>query len=256
MVLHDIVIAFKEKHPAGCHDLSQPALAKVNRQLRSEVLPMWYRDKTFGIRIQPRRHSEIDQVWQRFLDRFKAHTAGADGSHYLSSIKRINVVLCNPALEPGFNPADSRLWGELEQDPSYRYYRRTGEIPRDLSNCIELQFGPKWLWELDGRATGNIIDWTDRVAVRATLEAGITERRCGNRSKPRLDKFWETYPFERLVDLAMMIGSECKDAARFLNFGVSLAHLDARFRYGYWERYAVATLNIDAQPSRIFGTIE
>lgn len=119
MVLDDIV----PNRPAGCHSLSQPALARVNRQLRREVLPMWYGSKTFAIIIQPRRHSEVDQFWQRFLDRFGAHTAGADGSHYLSSIKRINVVLWNPALEPGFNAAESFLWREVQHQLAYRQLR-------------------------------------------------------------------------------------------------------------------------------------
>lgn len=244
MVLDDIV----PNRPAGCHPLSQPALARVNRQLRSEVLPMWYGAKTFSITIQPRRHSEVDQVWQRFLDRFRAHTAGADGSHYLSSIQRINVVLWNPALEPGFDPADSFLWREVEHQLAYRQFRRTGVFRPELSNRVSLEFGPRFRWELDGRSKGNGVDWADRVAVSAALKAGILGERRGELSSPRLAKFWETYPFERLVDLAMVVGGECKDAARFLYFGLSLAHLDASFPYRHRERYARETQGFDAMP--------
>ncbi|KAI3400865.1 hypothetical protein diail_1554 [Diaporthe ilicicola] len=38
--------------PAGELSLCQPALAHVNRQLRYDILPIWYREKSFGIRTQ------------------------------------------------------------------------------------------------------------------------------------------------------------------------------------------------------------
>ncbi|POS71294.1 hypothetical protein DHEL01_v210313 [Diaporthe helianthi] len=40
--------------------LRQPALARVNRLFRSEVLPIFYSGKNFGIRIYPKTHAEAD----------------------------------------------------------------------------------------------------------------------------------------------------------------------------------------------------
>lgn len=239
MVLDDILFAHMRQPLGDYHLLSpQPALAKVNRQLRGEVLPMWYSNMSFAICIEPTRHSEIDQVWQRFLDRFRAHTAGADGSHHLFFIKRIRVQLWHPALEPGPSSADSPFAGELHYDAANSRYRRTGEFHRILSNGVELDFGPKWLWELDGGARGNGIDWTDRAAVRAVLEAGIMEAatmeaRRGDGQDYIIAKFWDTFPLERLVNLAMMIGGECKEAAQFLHVETWLAPLKPPGRQGY-----------------------
>lgn len=121
----------------------------------------------------------------------------------------------------------------------------------ELSNRVTLEFGPRFRYELDGRSKGNGVDWADRAAVSAALKAGILGERRGPLSSPQLTKFWETYPFERLVDLAMVVGGECKDAARFLYFDLFLAHLDASFPLRYVERYARETQVFDAVP---FGT--
>ncbi|KAL2277571.1 hypothetical protein FJTKL_15323 [Diaporthe vaccinii] len=207
MVIADMPSTEDLDHPVGDFNLCQPALAKVNRQLRGEVLRMWYREKSFGICIDPKWHSDVERVWQDFVGRFKAHTAGADGSHHLSGIRRLQVELWHPCAP--FNPRFGR----------YRV-PRPGETPLWACNGVYIRFGAhgKPLSQGVGVVHTN---WTDRRLVRGLLETSIldTRRDWGYSS---LRQFWETYPFERLVDLVMMIAGECKEAASSLHISTSL----------------------------------
>lgn len=202
MVFADMPWTQDLNHPVGEFDLCQPALAKVNRQLRGEVLHMWYREKSFGICIRPKRHSEVEQVWQDFVGRFKAHAAGADGSHHLSRVRRLQVELWHPS--------------------DYDYYRlhRPGEIPLLACNGVYVRFGAHGKPPCHSVGVVNN-NWTDRSLIRGLLKASIegTRRDC---SPDNLEQFWETYPFERLVDLVMMIAGECKEAAGSLHISTSM----------------------------------
>lgn len=216
MIIADIPCTQDVNHPVGEFNLCQPALAKVNRMFRREVLHMWYNKKSFGICLYPRRHSEVDQVWRNFVDRFKAHTAGADGSHHLSRIQRLQVELWHPAYGPDFD--------------RYRIYRERGVFPLNMCNGVYIQFGAlagqfgahakPFRLRIDHSKT----DWTDRRAVRALMMVSIVETRR-ERDLTIVWRFFKTYPFERLVDLVMMIAAECKEAARVLHIATSFAPL-------------------------------
>lgn len=230
MVVTDAPDTLNMDHPVGESTLRQPALAKVNRQLRSEVLPIWYKERFFGICVYPKRHSEADQVWQDFIDRFKAHTDGADGSHYLSRVKRLQVELWHPAFDPGFLPDPNIMPGWIPTPEFHRIYHQTGLFPFEMCNGVYLRFGDvNWSKGHRVRVGNEDPDWTDRGAVRAMLEAGIVEER-GDRYPDRLEQFWRTFPFDRLVDMVMLIADECKDAARSVHMKTSFAPLSVRFR--------------------------
>lgn len=234
MVVADAPDTLNMDHPVGESTLRQPALAKVNRQLCSEVLPIWYKERFFGICVYPKRHSEADQVWQDFVDRFKAHTDGADGSHYLSRIKRIQLELWHPALDPGFLPDPDTIPGLIHTETSHRTYLQTGLLSYDMCNGVYIRLGdvnwPGSKWSLAGHRVGDKdTNWADRTAVRALLEAGIVEER-GDRYPDRLERFWRTFPFDRLVDLVMLVGEECKEAACSVHIKTSFAPLSVTFR--------------------------
>ncbi|KAK7702639.1 hypothetical protein SLS64_009602 [Diaporthe eres] len=207
MVIADMPSTKDLDHPVGDFDLCQPALAKVNRQLRGEVLHMWYREKSFGICIHPKWHSEVEKVWQDFVGRFKAHTAGADGSHHLSRVRRLQVELWHPS--------------SYERACDYYYRRRRpGETPLWACNGVYVRFGA------DGKPPCHSVgvvnnNWTDRSLARGLLKASIVGTRR-DWSPDNLEQFWETYPLERLVDLVMMIAGECKEAAGSLHISTSM----------------------------------
>lgn len=205
MAIADMPLAQDLDHPVGEFNLCQPALARVNRQLRSEVLPMWYgARRSFGICIHPRWHSEADQAWQGFVDRFQAHAAGADGSHHLSCIRRLQVELWHPAFGPGL-------------------LRKTSRFFFDRRNGVYIHFGPLATSFPDRAGVRvDITDWTDRHTVRARIRASIVETRH-EQYIDRLCRFFGTFPFERLVDLVMMVAAECKEAARFVHIATSFA---------------------------------
>lgn len=233
MVLADLRHIIGHVHrPIGEFSLRQPALAKVNRQLRHEILPMFYFQKGFGVRIYGKTHSEVDQAWQSFLDRFAALKAGIDGISYLSYIQRIEVELWHPAFELS--------------EPKPRRYNENDQFTFALSHGVYLQFGrsvtddynqrPRGLPAMvrHGRRVGNDnTDWADRDLVRNLLrntvarEYGILDPEnfgphiLGFRS---LHRFQATYPYERLVDLAMMIAAECKQLAGHVYLEASFLH--------------------------------
>lgn len=231
MVIADTPHTLNRNHAVGESTLRQPALAKVNRQLRSEVLPIWYKERFFGICVYPKRHSEADQVWQDFVDRFKAHTDGADGSHYLSRIKRLQVELWHPAFNPSFVLDRNTMPGWIPTRDYHRLYQQTGLFPFEMCNGVYLRFGDlNWTkGDHQVRVGNKETNWADRGAVRALLEAGIVEQR-GDREPDRLEWFWRTFPFDRLVYLVMLIAGECKEAARSVHIKTSFAPLSVTLR--------------------------
>ncbi|KAL1865516.1 hypothetical protein Daus18300_007161 [Diaporthe australafricana] len=211
----------------GEFSLCQPALAQVNRQLRHEILPMWYSEKSFGTRIYPKMLSEAAQVWQGFLDRFNAHTTGADGSSYLSRIQRLEVELWHPAFDP--DPLRRARRTSFFND-FYHIPDPSDSFPLKMSNGVYLQFGPinrPVGMAQHPRVGDDDSDWSDYAAVRALLRAAIVEDRSNQERHPwKLEFFWKTFPFERLVGLVMMIAVECKEAARLVRVGTSFAALE------------------------------
>ncbi|KAG6358481.1 hypothetical protein INS49_014365 [Diaporthe citri] len=199
MVIADMPRTQDPNHPVGEFNLCQPTLAK--------------KEKNFGICIYPKRHSEVDQVWQDFVDRFKAHTAGADGSHHLSRIQHLQVELWHPAFGPGFD--------------HHRLQQGSGAFPFDMCNGVYIRFGA-FARPLRHNVGVLNTDWTNRDAVRGLIGASIVESRH-DWFPGRLERFWDTYPFERLVDLVMMIAGECKEAAGSLHIATSLPPLYSWF---------------------------
>ncbi|KAL1849871.1 hypothetical protein Daus18300_013128 [Diaporthe australafricana] len=147
----------------GETSLSQPALAKVNRQLRAEVLPMWYSMKSFKFYIRPWFHhytrlhgpwyvsgcdpSQVDKAWLRFLTRFLALENGADGRDYLSYVNSLEVELWQPDRELlahrgfGFRGDENTVslqFGHVDGE-MYRTYRRVGRDNTDWSRRDEVR---------------------------------------------------------------------------------------------------------------------
>lgn len=219
MVIDDIPDIITMHHRAvGQYSLRQPALAKVNRQLRSEILPIFFHKKSFGIRIYPKKHSEVDEVWNSFLNRFAALAAGFDGVSCLSRIRRLEVELWHPA----FNSPLRRRPRSYQDD----HGTPPDEFPLRMCDGVYLQFGA------DPRSPCKRVgsedqDWTNRDSVKAVLTAALVQNRMfphiGMSTTRAPESFWETYPFERLVDLLMMIAAECKMAARVIRVGTSFA---------------------------------
>ncbi|KAL1866904.1 hypothetical protein Daus18300_006607 [Diaporthe australafricana] len=221
MVLVDIprIIEFANR-PAGEFSLRQPALAKANRQLRHEILPIFYH-RSFGIRIYPKTHSEVDKVWKGFLDSFAAMTVRLDGVSILSRIQSLEVELWHPAFRRPYRRRPRPDDIQHVHDHDYQ----NAEFPLYMSDGIYLQFGalPRHPCE---RLRDEDTDWTNRASVKAVLERAIEQNRriIYRRSDTRdWDSVWRTYPFERLVDLSMMIAAECEKAARVIRIGTSFA---------------------------------
>lgn len=233
MVLADVphIMGFLHR-PIGEFSLRQPALAKVNRQLRHEILPMFYYQKGFGVRIYGKTHSEADQAWQSFLERFDALKTGIDGISYLSYIQRIEVELWHPAFGPS--------------DPKPRRYNENDQFTLALSHGIYLQFGPSVTDDYKQRPRGLPVmvrhgrrvgddntDWVDRDLVRNLLQNTIARAHgspsphsadLGTRGSRSLQRFRATYPYERLVDLAMMIAAECKQLSGHVYLEAAFLH--------------------------------
>lgn len=218
MVINDIPgIMNVHRRPVGQYSLRQPALARANRQLRREILPIFFHKMSFGIRIYPKMHSEVDEVWNGFLDRFAALAVGFDGVSCLSRIQSLEVELWHPAFRPPLRRRPRPYQNRLVHD----HDKPTGEFPLHMCDGIYLQFGalPRSPCERFG---GEDEDWTNRDSVKAVLKAAIVQNRIGMYTLG-LETFWKTYPFERLVDLLMMIAAECKMAARVIRVGTSFA---------------------------------
>lgn len=238
--IYSMVIADAPKIPGWARSsfsgefwLCPPALAKVNQQLRNEILPMWYSKKNFSIRIYPMTHSEADQVWQVFLDRFNAlRTAGtatttdaSPSTSYLSRIQRLEVELWHPAVDL---PLHRRLRTCTISKDLQDEYDRTGQYPLRMCNGVYIQFGGPFAKLCSHRVDCDATNWRDRGALRALLQDAIVEERRNHndgRHTDRLELFWEMFPFHRLVDLAMMIAAECPEAARLVHIGTSFAPL-------------------------------
>lgn len=213
MVMNDVYKGPELRcRPVADFSLRQPALAQVNHQLRREVLPMWYSERSFGIRIYPRFLSQIDQVWHDFKTRFEAHTDGEDGSNFLSFIKCLEVELWHPIVK------DDRC-------------------PIPLLNCngIYLKFGHTDRLSYSGHRVGDAsTDWNDRDAVRALLEIAIVRNRFEAPTRLHtafsINQFKADYPFERLVDLVVIIATKCKAAAQVVHVksSLGLAGVDVR----------------------------
>lgn len=65
--------------------------------------------------------------------------------------------------------------------------------------------------------------------VTSFLKAAIVQFCIRNRAGPklaRLERFWATYPFERLVDLVVMIAAEFKQMSRVVRIGSSLSVME------------------------------
>ncbi|KAG6355373.1 hypothetical protein INS49_003335 [Diaporthe citri] len=225
MVIDDIHrIEHHCQRPVGEYSLSQqPALARANRQLRHEVLPMFiYKKKSFGIRIHPKTHGEAEEVWNKFLNHFGALTTGINGISHLSLVENLEVELWHPAFH-----VPSRPWTEPLTRTQHKLQEHNEQFSLALSNGVYLQFGsrPGRLTQLLG---GDSTDWTDRDVVTALLKAAIVQNRTSDRQFTilgRLERFWATYPFERLVDLVMMIAAELKETSRVVRIGTSFSIL-------------------------------
>lgn len=204
--------------PSGRFCLNEPALAKVNRQLRNEMLPMFYYHKrSFAMRIYPNCHS--DETWNRFLDRFAALTVCRDGPSFLSYTQSLQVDLCHPTLNVSHCPHERSISqrhgckGNTEDKfkppcsmcrDIYRFFKYGGSHRRSSH----------WL-----RAGGDDTNWTDRHAVATALVDSIRENARGLHAH-QVRHLREMYPLDRLVDLLMRIAAECKDAAKVIHFDV------------------------------------
>ncbi|KAL2289303.1 hypothetical protein FJTKL_02309 [Diaporthe vaccinii] len=225
MVIDDIP---RTKHygqrPVGDYSLSQqPALARVNRQLRHEVLSMFiHKKKSFGIRIHPKTHDEAEEVWNKFLDHFGALTTSINRVSHLSLVENLEVELWNPVFRVPSRPRIGPLtWTQ------HKRQERIEQCPLTVCNGVYLQFGPR-PGRLTQRFGGEDTDWTDRDVVTALLKAAIVQNRTGNRVVPipKLERFWATYPFEWLVDLVMMVAAEFEKTSRVVRIGTSFSTLD------------------------------
>ena len=220
MVIDDIpTMADQNQRPVGEFSPCQPALAKANRQLRHEVLPIFYSSKSFGMRIYPKTHGEVDEVWNKFLGSFGALITGLDGASHLSHVQNLEVELWHPAPNvprPGGLRTVTQSLPDHDNQPDF--------FPLTMSNGVYLHFGARRRL-LEQTVGGEDTDWTDRDAVTAVLKTAIVDNRR-YLDAYRLERFWVTYPFERLVDLVMMIAAECKEAGRVVRIGTSFAHQD------------------------------
>lgn len=211
--------------PVGEYSLSQqPTLAKVNRQLRHEVLPVFiYRKRNFGIRIHPKTHDEAQEVWNKFLDHFGALTTGINGISHFSLMQNLEVELWHPAFPTPSPPSIGPLtWIQ------HKFQEHNEQFPLTLSNGVYLQFGSRHLLFTQRFGDKNT-DWTDRDVVTALLKAAIVHNRTYSsalRTPERLERFWATYPFERLVDLVMMIAAEFKKKSRVVRIRTSFSIVD------------------------------
>lgn len=192
--------------------LRQPALASVNRQLRCEVLAMWYTGKTFAsVRICPKVPPGADQAWLDLLDRFTSRTAGEHVSHYPSPIQSIVVDLRHPGLDP--------------VGRGRRLLQQTGAVSLSVSHDASHRSGVQDVPYLH-RVGDENTDWADRDAVRSVLWGSIVAEHAVRYAWP-LECYWEMYPLERLVDLVMMVAAECKEACRLVYMTTSLSALSS-----------------------------
>lgn len=228
MVIDDIPrIIFHVQRPVAEYSPSQlPALARANRQLRHEVLPMFvHMKRSFGIRIHPKTHDEAEEVWNKFLDHFGALTTGINGISLLSLVDNLKVELWHPAFNVPSHPWIGPLTRNQRVLQNYN-----GQYPLTLCNGIYLQFGSR-PDQLTQRFGGDNTDWTDRDVVTALLKTAIVHNRTNGRrvtisERPELERFWVIYPFERLVDLVMMIAAEFKETSRVVRIGTSFSMWD------------------------------
>lgn len=211
MVLDDIPKKEESNYrrPLGDFSLIQPALARVNRQLRSDILPMFYYHKgSFGMRILPKDHADVNEVWYSWVDRFQILKIRPDGGDpFLPHIQSLEVELWHPANKYPSDQTDAD--GNAPPEPYDGIYLQFGGSPRPDCN-VRLASG------IDG------MDWNDRFSVRVALLTGIVESRRGI-GLDLLELLLENYPLERLVDLVMMIANGCKKAAQVIYIGTYFA---------------------------------
>ncbi|KAI3400378.1 hypothetical protein diail_3395 [Diaporthe ilicicola] len=211
-----------EEPPYQQVSLCQPPLAKVNRQLRREILPLWFSKKRFLVRICPDGFPDADRAWKTFLARFNALIGGVDGSFYLSLVNRLEFELTAPAImTPTMADADPQATG------------------------VRLQFGPLQrqitkTWVMVGRPTST--DWGNRDEVRDSLVHslwcelmaemrgglswhGINWNSLDSDGEPDRDAILEPYiQIDRLVDLVMMVTAECSPMTRVVSVGFFPGH--------------------------------
>jgi hypothetical protein len=195
--------------PVGAYSFSQqPALAQANRQLRNEVLPIFFdMKKVFGFRIHLGPHKEAHVKWDKFLDHFGALVTGLNGISHITRVQKLKVELWHPGSAVLPRVMLGPLMGNLHN--LRRNYN--SRFPLHKPDVIYLEFGSPRGMHVE-RFGGANTDWADRAKVMKVLRAAIVrDQSLVGRWGPnilKIRRFCEEFPFRRLVELTMMIAAE------------------------------------------------
>lgn len=138
----------------------QPAIARVNRQLRAEVLPLFY-DETSAILVNRKSSQDWVTHIQRIVDAFTGSADSLPGSSNLRLLHDIQVNFTTPY--------GTHIEVELVEEPG----DMTPQTPDDPDRPVIV--GSPGL------------DWTDAAAARAACDEAATLLAERLRARPRTD---------------------------------------------------------------------